>query len=321
MWPNRIDWQQLRFGVEIEFVGGAPEAVELLPGWTMALDEHQVNDGGDRSGSELKPGPITWADRAQIRTMLERLKAMGCEANWSCGLHVHVDLSPWGEAILLPLMDAALTWQEAFCDLLQTAPHRRLYCPPVTPAMRERLAASPSREAVRRWGDPESNRCGINLGAWWDIGTVELRFANGSLEFAEICRTVELYLRFVTAVGAGQLPGVAASTITGSATAVSAGPMPYTSGETLAEALGAPPDGYPPTKPCPPWRWAQIHLLAHLRPVLEPLVASRYPEGQILSITPVAAGLEVTVELETESHDLHLPLIVLPTPTGWQVAE
>lgn len=301
MWPMKIDWKQLRFGVEIEFVGGAPEAMELLPGWTMALDEYQKDDRGDRSGSELKPGPITWADREQIRTMLERLKQMGCEANWSCGLHVHVDLQPWGEAILLPLMDAALAWQDGFYDLLQTSPHRRLFCPPVTPEMRERLATNPSRDAVRRWGNPESNRCGFNLGAWWDIGTVEIRFANGSLEFAEICRTIELCLRFVTAVGSGEL--ATAETATGAA---------------LATALGAPLTGYPPATPCPPWRWEQLHLDSLLRQILQPLVATRYPQGEILSITPVATGLQVTFELEDDST---VPLIALPTPTGWRLAE
>lgn len=302
MWPRTIDWQTLRFGVEIEFVGGAPEQVELLPGWVMSLDEYQTDDRGNRSGSELKPGPITWADREQIRIMLERLKKMGCEANWSCGLHVHVDLSSWGEAILLPLMDAALTWQEAFYDLLQTSPHRRLYCPPVTPEMREKLAASPSREAVRQWGNPESNRCGVNLGSWWDIETVEFRFANGSLEFEEICRTVELYLRFVTAVGAGRQDETSRSP----------------TGAALAEALNAPRGGYPPATPCPPWRWEQLHLATHLRPVLEPLVAARYPTGEILSITPVAKGIMVTMELEDDSNPT---LIALPTQTGWRLAE
>lgn len=302
MWPMMIDWQQLRFGVEIEFVGGAPESVELLPGWQMALDEYQRDDRGDRSGSELKPGPITWADRAQIRTMLERLNSMGAQANWSCGLHVHVDLQPWGEAILLPLMDAALAWQDGFYHLLQTAPHRRLYCPPVTPAMRQELAAKPSRDAVRRWGNPESNRCGVNLGAWWDIGTVEFRFANGSLAFDEVCRTIELCLRFVTAVGTGHLSD----------------PPTAATGAALATALGAPLDGYPPATPCPPWRWEQIHLENHLRPILAPLVVARCPQAEILSITPVAEGLQVTVELDDDSL---VPMIAQPTSTGWYLSE
>jgi hypothetical protein len=302
-----MDWQQLRFGVEIEFVGGAPERLPLLPGWTIALDELQTDDFGRPSGAELKPGPLTWAERDQIRIMLDRLQAMGARANWSCGLHVHVGLEPWGEAILLPLMEAALQTQEAFYDLLQTAPHRRLYCPPVLPELRDALKVRPSRESVRRTGNPASNRCGINLSTWWDIGTVEFRFANGSVQFDAICRTVELYLRFVAAVGAGVcLPAEAGA------------PAGSLSGLALANALGAPPSGYPAPQECPPWRWEQLHLDALLRPVLAPLVAERCPAGEILSITPTARGLQVTVELP---EDQKRYLTALTVPGGWRLVD
>lgn len=40
--------------------------------------------------------------------MLARLRKAGARANWDCGLHVHVSLEPWGEAMVLPLVDAAL---------------------------------------------------------------------------------------------------------------------------------------------------------------------------------------------------------------------
>ncbi|MDG0795104.1 amidoligase family protein [Cohnella ginsengisoli] len=75
MRPALMDWKELRFGVEIEFVGGNPERVELLPGWIMSFDERQIDDTGAESGSELKPPPIKWEDRGQIREMLARLQA------------------------------------------------------------------------------------------------------------------------------------------------------------------------------------------------------------------------------------------------------
>jgi hypothetical protein len=321
----RHDWQRLRFGVEIEFVEGAPEQVALLPGWVMALDELQHDDLGNLSGSELKPGPITWADRDQIRVMLERLKATGARANWSCGLHVHVDLSPWGEAILLPLMDAALAWQDGFYQLLQTAPHRRLYCPPVTIPMREALERAPSRDAVRYRSNPEGNRCGVNLGSWWDIGTVEFRFANGSTDFEEICRTVELCLRFVTEVGAGMSLGgtdgepVGTELGSGLESGLESGlgsPIDSGRGLALAIAVGAPQTGYPAPHPCPVWRWEQLHLDALLRPVLAPLVAEQYPTGQLHTITPTVEGFLVTVELEGEAN---ATLLLSAPPTGYHL--
>jgi hypothetical protein len=91
-----VDWKDLKFGFEIEFTGGVPEEVELLPGWEMSLDERQIDETGAESGSELKPPPIVWEQREQIREMLSRLRAQGATANWSCGLHVHVGLEPWG---------------------------------------------------------------------------------------------------------------------------------------------------------------------------------------------------------------------------------
>ncbi|MDB4896982.1 MAG: hypothetical protein JWN15_3244, partial [Firmicutes bacterium] len=225
MWPLIVDWQQLRFGVEFEFVAGDPTAVLLLPGWTMSLDEHQVDDTGCDSGSELKPPPLRWQEREQIREMLDRLRATGAQANWSCGLHVHVGLEPWGESAVSPLLDAALICHGALQALLQTAEHRLIYCRPVVPAMRAAFAANPTRTALVHRGRPQSHRCGINTAAWFDIGTVEIRYANASLEYDEAIRTIEFCLRFVAAVGAGQqLPAHATE---------------------LAAALGAPIDGYP----------------------------------------------------------------------------
>ncbi|AGA57265.1 Putative amidoligase enzyme [Thermobacillus composti KWC4] len=88
-YPLNVDWKRLRCGVEIEFVEGKPLEVEL------PADE-----------------------REQIRLMTERLKATGAAANWSCGLHVHVNLSAWGESIIAPLLDAALGTQDALVPVL-----------------------------------------------------------------------------------------------------------------------------------------------------------------------------------------------------------
>ena len=203
MWPRTVDWEELRFGVEIEFVGGNPAAVELLPGWVMAFDELQVDDTGEDSGAELKPPPLLWRDREQMRVMLDRLKATGARANWSCGLHVHVGLEPWGQDIVLPLVDAALAHQDALRGLLRTAEDRLIHCPPVVPAMRDRYLVNPERASLVRRGRPQSHRCGINAAAWFDFGTVEIRYPNGSLEYDEVGNTVELCLRFVAAVGRG----------------------------------------------------------------------------------------------------------------------
>jgi hypothetical protein len=53
MWPLTADWRELRFGVEIEFVGGAPGELELLPGWQLPPWELMDDDDGTESGGEL----------------------------------------------------------------------------------------------------------------------------------------------------------------------------------------------------------------------------------------------------------------------------
>lgn len=295
-WPRSVDWQSLQFGVEIEFVGaGDAAAVDLLPGWTMALDERQIDETGRESGAELKPGKIRWAERVQIREMLTRLHAHGVVANWSCGVHVHVGLEPWGEAIVPALLDAALSCQGALQTLLRTTEHRLVFCPPVTPAMRQRYASEPVRASLLHRGRPESHRCGVNLAAWFDFGTVEIRFANGSLDYDEVTRTIELCLRFVAAVGEGRvLSGDAAK---------------------LAALLGAPTDGYPPPATAPLWHLERLWLDDALIPVLAPLAEAEVPGGEILHIRPVPEGLLVTVE---QPDNALSRLLFRPAPTGWE---
>ncbi|REE70506.1 putative amidoligase enzyme [Paenibacillus taihuensis] len=298
MRPSVVDWKMLRFGVEIEFIGGKPEELELLPGWVMSLDEHQLDETGLLSGSELKPPPMLWSEREQIRVMLARLKAQGASANWSCGLHVHVGIEPWGQDAVLALLDAALRHQGALEQLLRMSEHRRMYCPPVTQEIRDRYAAEPCAESVRNQARPQSQRCGINTGTWFDIGTVEIRCANGSVEFDEVLNAIELCLRFVAAVGAGaNLPD-------------NGDPL------ALAAALGAPASGYPAPAPAPQWYTERIWLEDALFPSMMPLVQQLIPGGELHDILPVADGLRLTIE---DTDGKHHQYVVEPPTSGWTV--
>ncbi|WP_308638184.1 amidoligase family protein [Paenibacillus silvisoli] len=296
MWPKKLDWKQLKFGVEIEFVGGRPAEVELLPGWEMSLNELQLDETGAASGSELKPPPILWAERDQIRIMLERLHAQGATANWSCGLHVHVGLDPWGQDIVAPLLDAALLYQDTLQELLGMSEHRLFFCPPVTKAIRERYAAMPSAEAVHNAGRPQSHRCGINVAPWYDIGTVEIRYANGSVRLDEVLNTIELCLRFVAAVGAAET-------------------LPLEK-EAFADALHAPARGYPAPLPAPRWYEERMRLEELLIPVIEPAILRVVPQGEIHHVLPTEDGLVVGVE---DEHGKLAEYVVTPPAEGWTV--
>ncbi|WP_189318994.1 amidoligase family protein [Laceyella tengchongensis] len=294
MWPKIVDWKELAFGVEIEFVGGDPAQLACLPGWVMSLEEKQLDETGRASGSELKTPSIRWDDRQQIQTMLSRLKEQGASANWSCGLHVHVGLELWGESILLPMMDAALSCQEAMRSLLRTSAHRLIFCPPVTQEIRERFIANRCEEALLRPGRPQSQRCGINLASWFYFGTVEIRYANGTLCFKEIVNTIELCLRFVAAVGAGHK--------------LTCDP------DGLAQPLGAPAEGYPPPLPVPRWYEERVWLEELLIPILLPLIAEKVPGGEIHHLLPVPDGLLIAVEMPDSKMCKY---VVCPPATGW----
>ncbi|WP_219834035.1 amidoligase family protein [Paenibacillus sp. R14(2021)] len=296
MWPKQIDWKTLRFGVEIEFIGGKPAELPLLPDWEMSLDELQIDETGAESGSELKTPPILWEEREQIRIMLTRLTEQGAQMNWSCGLHVHIGIEPWGEAMVLPIVDAALAHQDALRDLVGMSSDRLIYCLPVTEEMRTAYVRNPGQRALRRKGRPQSHRCGINAAAWYDIGTVEIRYANGSLDYEKIIRTIELYLRFVAAIGEGR-------------------ELPHAS-EALAIALGAPLSGYPPAIPTPRWYQERVWLEEALIPIVSGLANELLPGGEIHHILPVSDGIAIEI-IDWDGKQINV--VCRPPSTDWQI--
>ena len=215
-YPTPVLWSTLPFGVEVEFVHARLGDIELLDGWDWRPEDALYDDGGmltpedtspDVRGGEVGSPILTWDQRDQIATMADRLRATGGRANWSCGLHVHVSLEPWGKAILLPLLDAAITGEDALRRLLRPAAHRDIFLPRTTPRVRDRFLAARTPEEFESdflYDDgPWSARGGVNLRSWADYGTVEIRLPNGSLDAGEILTAVEVCLKWVAAVGRG----------------------------------------------------------------------------------------------------------------------
>ena len=294
MWPREVDWKTLRFGVELEFVGIDPSAVELLDGWGGDADERQLSLSGEWSGGEIRPSPMVWGQRAEIIETLARIRSAGGEVNWSCGLHVHVGLEAWGAEVLSPLLAAALRTQTALRELFQTPDHRGLYCPLISEAQRDLWLADPGEDALHHSGRPQGSRSGINVAAWYEFGTVELRFPNASLDPNEVLRTVECCLRWVAAVGAG--------------TMLSADPI------TLAKTLGVPASGYPRPLPQPLWHLRAELLTEIMAPALQGLIDAVVPNTAILFVRPTAEGLFAKAEVEDRiTHGFWFR----PTPQGF----
>jgi len=265
-WPQSVAWWEIEFGVEIEWVGAPQGAVQLLPGWEIVAEDSLFFDDGrmvdpakadEVMGGELTSPRLVWERREEIAVMCARLKAQGAAVNWSCGLHVHADAARWGTALLLPGLEQALASEGALRELVDTAQCRLDYAPPTTRALRDavaEVAPSGDQEAILQrlvYGQrPPSHRGGINFRPLFDTGSVEFRLPNASLEPEEIYRTVELWLRWIAAVGEGrELPG--------------------SPGE-LARVLGAPATGYPPRREAPSWWWRRRALDRALYPVLLP---------------------------------------------------
>ena len=280
MWPREVDWQALRFGVEIEFVGVEPKLVELLEGWAVDPRESMRELSGDYGGGEIKSPPIDWSQRTQIHTMMARIQAAGGMVNWSCGFHVHISLGPWGLEAMPALMDATLATQDALRELFMTPAHRMIFCPSLTPTMRDAWLAEPEEDALCHEGRPQGARCGLNLAAWYEFETLELRFPNGTLDAEQALRCVEVALRWVVAVGRGvELPSEL---------------------EQLIAVLELPPEGYPPALAEPTWHRREEQLSKLLIPVLRPLIAAKLPGAEPLWVRPTPEGLYVKTDSGNE---------------------
>ena len=280
VWPRDIDWRQLRFGVELEFVDVDPASVALLDGWTLDDGESQRSLTGGWSGGEIKSPHLVWSEREQIATMLERIETAGGAMNWSCGLHVHVGLVSWGAAILPALLDATLATQDALRELFQTPAHRMLFCPSLTEAQRQAWTANPDEDLLNHSGRPQGRRCGVNVAAWYAFGTVELRYPNATLRGDEAIQSAQLALRWVAAVGAGrELPRMSTAA-------------------ELAEALDMPVSGYPTPAPEPVWHHREELLNTLMIPVLQPLVAAELgsEDAEILFVRPTPEGFFVKTD-------------------------
>jgi len=321
-WPLSAGWREIEFGVEIEWVGAPQGAVQLLPGWEIVAEDLLFFDDGrmvdpvtgdDVMGGELVSPRLTWEEREQIAAMCARLKALGAAGNWSCGLHVHADGSRWGQALLLPGLDAARATEAALRRVLDTAPHRLDYAPPTTAALREavaRLPAPAGPDAVLQrlvYGQrPQEHRGGINFRSLFEKGSVELRLPNASLEPEAIYRTIELWLRWVAAVGEGR--------------ELSASPA------DLIRSLGAPAEGYPPRQDAPAWWWRRRAMDRALYPVLLPLcrewVQELYPQVNVpCDIVWIDGTAGDRVVALAEAGDVKVYLVFGTGAGGWKRIE
>ena len=227
----------LRFGIEIETVGlnhselarAIHSAVggSLSFGGTSVTDpsgrvwhvEHDGSLSGSRNGEIVSP-ILTYDDLDALQAVVRAVARAGARADYSTGIHIHVDGSQFDVRGLLNLVNFVHKQERLLEHVLQIT-SRRLgeYCKPIDPEFMERLARRKptTMEALNRaWYGYRNTRPerrdgsryrGLNLNSLFYRKTIEFRYFNGSVDADE----VKAYVQLVLALAANALGAKAAS--------------------------------------------------------------------------------------------------------------
>jgi len=245
------------FGVEIEFirpsnvskqdicdaltVGCEVEGYNHItrPHWKIVTDcSVHSNDSQARRGlvgdNEIVSPILYGADGfAQLSVILETLNEVGCEVNYTCGIHVHHDVTnkmvegkKQGEKFLANLIKFVAKYEHLIYKLV--SPSRldsRRYSTPVrqeffrfgnvTKNNVAKMVSKVKEDCNRKYGSAndtsidrgqtypyaQDNRaCGLNFRNVWTRGSVEFRYHNGSLNFEKIVSWIVLTQAIVNTV-------------------------------------------------------------------------------------------------------------------------
>lgn len=234
-----MDMKDQRFGIEIEFTGITREkAAEVTAeyfgqpyrGGTTVIDNNRrqwrfVPDGsincqlkeGRRKVSAPKAyavemvSPICkWEDIERIQDIVRRLRAAGGFSNKSCGIHIHVDGSPFDAVTLRNLTNIMYCKEDLIYKALGVDVAREhRYCKKTEQRFLDELNRSKpsSLDGVSRvWYNGNDGRhhhyhssryrC-LNLHSLFSKGTVEFRLFNSDIHHAG---KIKAYIQFCLAV-------------------------------------------------------------------------------------------------------------------------
>lgn len=238
-----------KFGVEIEFTGitrrKAAGIVAKVLGTSVPLADSNVyktrtmidSEGRkwkvmrdssiepmSRSGNatdeyrcEFVTPPLRYEDIETLQTIVRELRAAGAVANYSCGIHVHVDGANHNAQSLRRLVKFFQARQELVYEALQVSRDRtERWCKPVSKTLIDEMAKvkNISRDDMERiWYSRanDNNYTGIdhshynptryhalNLHSFFSKGTVEFRLFNSTLHAGKI----KAYVQFCLAISA-----------------------------------------------------------------------------------------------------------------------
>jgi len=169
----------------------------------------------DREYQTEMVSPICrYEDIVPIQELIRKLREAGAITNGSCGIHVHIDASPFDARTLRNITNIMAAKEDLIYKALGVSVDRQhRWCKPVEQRFLDELnrRRPQTMEAVERiWYDGESRRgehydssryhC-LNLHAVFQKGTVEFRLFNGTLHAGKI----KAYIQFCLAIGAQAL--------------------------------------------------------------------------------------------------------------------
>lgn len=191
---NRHSWEYYSRRVQ-RALQAFPNAARFKPtGEYGHSDGRQWEFKSDSScGWELVTPALRWKDWPQVTAVLQRLNESGAQVNDRCGFHVHHDLRDFKHRHLRRLM---LLWM-LFEDMMFTtvAPTRqdnefcrRLMTEELNPAVFE--WRSRDKHNLRDTSMNYGHYYALNVDRWWNLGLVEFRLHQGTLNPDEAKRWV-----------------------------------------------------------------------------------------------------------------------------------
>ena len=244
-----MDLKEQRFGIQIEMTGITREAAAETAAeyfgtrsryigtyydvyaaldpegrqWKFMSDgsiDAQKRVGGkkisaDREYQTEMVSPICrYEDIVSIQEIVRKLKERGAFVNKTCGIHVHIDASPFDARTLRNITNIMASKEDLIYKALQVSVSREhSYCQKVEQRFLEELNRKKPKTlngVERIWYGGDSRRdthyddsryhC-LNLHSVFQKGTVEFRLFNGTLHAGKI----KAYIQFSLAIGAQAL--------------------------------------------------------------------------------------------------------------------
>ena len=208
------------FGTESRYVGLGYDAYAALDGqgrqWKFMSDssitaERKAGEQRVRASGEYKTEMVSpicrYEDIVPIQEIIRELKKHGAITNKSCGIHVHVDASPFDARTLRNITNIMASKEDLIYKALKVSVAREnQYCQKVEERFLEELNQKKPKtlDGVERiWYDGYSRRhrhydasryhC-LNLHSVFQKGTVEFRLFNGTLHAGKIKAYIQISL-------------------------------------------------------------------------------------------------------------------------------